>query len=540
MRHLDLNESWSFLSRKSFGGAVAVFTLVLVANALAQQSAIPPPPPPDSEQPSQTMQEPPSPNNVRAVRLTAVEGKVQVFNGSEPAFDQALPNMPAVEGMRFVTGDDGRVEVQFEDGSVARVTPNSSITLAQLSRDGQGTTITTIEADSGLTYYELNGRAGQYSVRFGPNAAIPADSAIFRLNLDGNPVDLAVTHGSVHVTDSQNLAVDVHTNQSARFDTQSSGKYQLAQSVTADTWDQWNSDRDQALATLEENATTARASTGNPDDAAWNDLDYYGDWYNVPGYGEAWAPSGVGSDWDPFGVGYWGFYTGIGYTWISGYSWGWWPYHCGAWNWFNGFGWMWFPGNCGVGLIGGGWYPYAAVWRCPPNYKPPLKPLNLPSHGLAPHHKGQAQPLFAVNRGQQFGDVFRAVGGEKPAPRVFNYDGRSISAAEPTVRVRNGGPIGEGFTTAITRTHPELPGNSNVRPAIPTPSHQPGAGSSVGYVPSTVYRPPPPSYHPAPAPSPQPPRNSYTPSAPHVSAPSGGGMHVSAPAPAPSGGAHPR
>jgi hypothetical protein len=512
MRHLVLNKSTNSLSGKRIFGAIAVVALVLAATAFGQQAAVPPPPPDaDASQPS--LQEPPEPNTVRAVRLSDVEGKVQVFNGSEPAFDQGLQNMPVVEGMRFVTADDGRVEIQFEDGSVARVTPNSSITLSQLRRDPQGTTITTIDANSGLTYYEVNGRAGQYSVRFGPNAVIPADSAIFRINLDGNPADLAVTHGSVHVTDGQNLALDVHTNQSVRFDTQSPGQHQLAQSVAADTWDQWNSDRDQALATLEENATTARASTGNPDDAAWNDLDYYGDWYNVPGYGMAWAPSGVGSGWDPFGVGYWGYYNSIGYTWISGYPWGWWPYHCGAWNWFGGFGWMWFPGNCGFGYFGGGWYPYAAVWRCPPNYKPPQRPVNLPSHGGPPHHRVPALPLGAVNRGTQFSDVFRTFGGVKPTPRIFSYDGRNITAAEPTVHVRIGGPIGEGFTAAVARTNPEVLGTSYVRVTTPRGTYQSGTAGHAGYVP------PPPAYR---------------------SNPAGGGAHVSAPPPPPSGGAHPR
>ena len=50
----------------------------------------------------------------------------------------------------------------------------------------------------------------------------------------------------------------------------------------------------------------------------------------------AWTPSGVDANWDPFGQGNWGYYTTVGYVWISGYSWGWWPYHCGAWNWFDG------------------------------------------------------------------------------------------------------------------------------------------------------------------------------------------------------------
>ena len=530
MRHPLICHSW----RRRIGSIIAaspvlvpVFALVLAVTAFAQEPAVPPPPP-DAQSPARPSQPPaPDSNNIRAVRLSDVEGKVQVFNGANPAFDQAQPNMPAVEGMRFVTGPDGRLEVQFEDGSVARVTPNSSVTLTQLHRNGDGSTVTTIDANTGLSYYELNGRAGQYTVRFGPNSVVPVDSSIFRINLDGNPADLAVTHGTVHVSDSQNLSLDLRTNHSIHFDTQNPGQYQLVQSVTADTWDQWNSDRDQALAMLEESATTARASTGNPDDAAWNDLDYYGDWYNVPGYGMAWSPSGVGTNWDPFGIGSWGYYSGIGYTWISGYSWGWWPYHCGAWNWFDNFGWMWFPGNCGFGAIGVGWYPYAAVWHCPPNYKPPVRPVipaRLPSHGPISH----PEPLIAVNRGPQFAQQFRTIGDAKPASRVFDYEGKSIAPAESTIHVLSGGPIGEGFTTAAERTNPEVFDRSTVRVAAPgRNAYQPGSRGSNGYAPPSY------AYHPTPSAG-SAPRSSYTP-------PSGGGAHVSSPAPAASsGGAHPR
>ncbi len=143
------------------------------------------------------------------------------------AFSQAQLNMPMVEGMKVVTAEDGRAEIQFEDGSVVRVTPNSSITLAQLSRGSDGSTVTVIKADTGLTYYELNGRAGQYTVRFGQDSIVPMDSSIFRVDLDNIPAELAVTHGSVHVSDNQDLAADVHTNQTIRFDAQNPDEYQL-------------------------------------------------------------------------------------------------------------------------------------------------------------------------------------------------------------------------------------------------------------------------------------------------------------------------
>lgn len=527
MRHPEVNPSWRRRIRHIFGGTVAIAAFALALSAWAQDTATPPPPPPDQPQAQgqaqQGQQQEPAQSNVRAVRLSDVEGKVQVFNGSAVAFDQAQPNMPVVEGMRLVTADDGRVEVQFEDGSVARVTPNSSITLTQLHRDADGGTVTLIDANTGLSYYELNGRGGQYTVRFGPNAVTPLDSSIFRVDLDGNPAELAVMHGSVHVQDNQNLSLDVHTNQSIRFDTQNPGQYDVVQSVSADSWDQWNSDRDQALATLESDATTARASSGSPDDPGWNDLDYYGDWYNVPGQGMGWGPSGVGQNWDPFGVGSWGYYPSFGYTWISGYPWGWWPYHCGAWNWYSTYGWLWFPGNCGWGTFGGGWYPYATVWHVPPGYKLPLRPVHGPRQGPVP----RLQPLIAVNRGNQF-NQFRSVGEPKPPARAFEYQGKTIAAAEPTIHMRDAGPLGEGFTNTVVRTHPEVfdrtpngsvnaPPRNTYRPVnrnnFAPPSYPAHNNTYTG--PRTTYSPPRVS---APAP-----HFSAPPPAPHISAPSGGG-----------------
>jgi hypothetical protein len=247
------------------------FCLMITGFAAAQDAATVPPPPADTQ--ANSLQEPPPDAGVRAVRLSDVQGSVQVLDASGTAFGQAQPNMPVVQGMKLVTAEDGRAEIQFEDGSVARVTPNSSIKMAVLSRNADGSTLSVIEADGGLTYYELNGRGGQYTVRMGPDNLIPVDSSSFRIDQDNNPAILAVTHGSVHVSNDQSLAADVHTNQSMRFDAQNPDEFQLVDSVTANSWDQWNSDRDEGLAELDENATNARASTGSPDNPAWSDLD---------------------------------------------------------------------------------------------------------------------------------------------------------------------------------------------------------------------------------------------------------------------------
>lgn len=473
------------LFRSSLRGGLLVSGLVLLflfpamiafsqdsGSSDTQQQTAPPPPPSDLTIPAEQASGPES--NVRAVRISDVEGVVKVYQGDQLVFDQAQPNMPAVEGMRFDTSDNGRMEIELEDGSVARVTPNSSIRLSQLHRDSSGTTITQIDALKGLTYYELNGHGGKVSVHFDTEVATPIESAVFRISLDAAPNTLAAMHGAVHVEDGQGVALDVHPNQTFQTDPQQPGEFTVAQSLTADSWDQWNSDRDDALASLEANQTTARASVANPNDAAWNDLDYYGDWYDLPGYGEVWAPAGVDENWDPFGNGSWDYYSGLGYTWISGYPWGWWPYHCGAWDFVGGWGWIWIPGNCGFSLTGGcGWYPYATVWRMPRGYVPPFRPHPHPHPG--PHPR--PIPVIAVNRGPQYSAPFHKAGvprpepgGGRPEPRVLAFDGRQIAPLQAGIHPLQRGPVGENFTTSLVREHPEM---------TPRVEHSPGFVSPV-------------------------------------------------------------
>jgi hypothetical protein len=468
-RSLFLIRRRKSLPRLLLFSAAFVFLITGLVAAARAQDTTPPPPPPDQPAATPSDAQAPGQSQVRAVRLSDVEGKVQVFQGDTVAFDQAEPNMPAVEGMRFVTGDNGRLEIEFEDGSVARVTPDSSIRLTQLRRNADGSTVTQIDALTGLSYYELNGRGGQYSIHFGADVATPVQSAVFRVTLDTAPSQLAVMHGAVHVDDGQGLSLDVHPSQTFQTDPQQPGEFTVAQNISADSWDQWNSDRDQSLAQLESSESPARASSGNPDNPAWNDLDYYGNWYNLPGYGQVWSPAGVGASWDPFGVGSWGYYPNFGYTWISGYPWGWWPYHCGAWDYLDTYGWLWVPGNCGWGFYGAGWYPYATVWRVPNGYVPPPRPHGRPIHnpgGPRPAVGEHPENLIAVNRGSQFSAPFHFENGAKPEARPLSFDGKTIAPIEAGIHPLQSGPMGESFTTALVRTHPEMAPSFGARSTV--------------------------------------------------------------------------
>lgn len=500
--------------------------------ALAQSQTTAPPPPPDAQQ---SLQQQPTSSSTRAVRLSDVEGSVRVLENGQLAFEQAQVNMPVVQGMQFITANDGRVEIEFEDGSVARITPNSSLTITKLASESNGTPVTVMTANTGLTYYELNSDSGQYSVNFAPavqDTITPLGSSIFRVDVDSPPAQVAVMHGSVKVTNSQGLQAELDTNQTGLFNEQNPNEYQLQQQVSANSWDQWNSDRDQALAENEQQA----GAEGNPSNPAWDALDANGNWYDVPGYGMGWSPSGVGEDWDPYGLGSWGYYNGIGYTWISGYSWGWWPYRCGAWSWFDNFGWMWFPGSCGMYGFGSGfgWYPYTVIWTVPPNYRVPHCPKEIRGggrgHGKMPNPTPYKRPpLIAVNRGGQFTQQFRSVGnvGPAPAPRTLMFHGQKIqpihlkgvgsSTVGPSIsrgsliRPAYRGPMYQpqgGRTTYQPRARAPLSGNRMSRPPAPVyraPVYRAPSAPSFHpqyHAPAPQFHAPAmPSFHPAPAPS---------------------------------------
>ena len=114
-------------------------------------------------------------------RISFVQGSVQMVTGQGADPQQAVMNMPATDGSRLQTGGDGQVEVEFGDGSVARLTPNSSIQFDHLGQDQ-----VQLEQPAGLAYYELNVGEGHppFTVQAGGVSLQPTGNAILRVGLD--------------------------------------------------------------------------------------------------------------------------------------------------------------------------------------------------------------------------------------------------------------------------------------------------------------------------------------------------------------------
>ena len=333
-----------------------------------------------------------APPAARAVRLSSVDGQVQLSQGNNVLADSAIANTPIFEGTRVTTADDGRAEVQFEDGSVARLSPNSSLVLKVLRGTGEAE----MDLESGLGYFELQGAGPSGSIRvgFGDSVATPSGFTVMRINLDTPPGELAVFSGNAHLERGSAVTVDLHGGESVALSANDPSRYTLNETIEPDSWDSWNSDRDQVLtseAAVKTGATKDYAQDANP---AWNDLDANGNWYNVPGQGNIWSPYEASNPgWDPYGSGNWMNQPGYGYMWISGNPWGYLPYQCGMWNYYDAFGWGWAPGMGGCnpwwGMGGGGFYYGPNIGRGFTGYRPPMRP-HPPRHPFG--------GLIAVNR----------------------------------------------------------------------------------------------------------------------------------------------
>jgi len=379
-------------TRSGFGKAILGLALMVAGSALYAQDQGPGPDP-----------------GMQAARLSSVDGQVQISQGNQVLANQAMVNAPLFQGTMISTADDGRAEVQFNDGSVARIPPNSSMTLSVLRQQG-GLADAEVVLNSGLGYFELQGETSSSNirVRFGDNVVTVDGFTVLRVDLDNPPGELAVFSGNAHLQQGDAVALDVHGGESVTFNSGDPTNYNLADTIEPNSWDAWNSDRDQALTTEQADRTAATSGVPDSNNPAWSDLDSSGNWYDVPGQGYVWSPyEAQNADWEPYGCGSWMWTPQFGYVWVSCESWGFLPFQMGMWNYYSGFGWGWVPGG-GVPWWGNGGWAYN-IGRAPLRYHPPQRPAGGPVRprggpvlpGGGPLYAGgkyQPHPVMVVNR----------------------------------------------------------------------------------------------------------------------------------------------
>jgi len=304
-------------------------------------------------------------SQARIVRLSDVQGSVQIDKNTGVGFENAVINLPITQGTQLRTGDGGRAEVEFEDGSALRLTPNTTVEFSSLGVNESGDRVSKVNLVEGMAYVNWLGKnSEQITLDFAREQVSLNHAAHFRVDASPEIANLSVFKGEVEVEGPAGK-VNVDKKKTATFDVSQDDKYTAENKIVEAPLDSWDK---------EASAYHDQYSRNNSSPYGYgaSDLNYYGAYSNVPGYGMMWQPYFTGVGWDPFMDGAWGFYPGYGYMFASAYPWGWMPYRYGSWMMVPGFGWMWQPG---------GWNSWLTVPRYTPSATAHVTALVPPTNG---------------------------------------------------------------------------------------------------------------------------------------------------------------
>jgi ferric-dicitrate binding protein FerR (iron transport regulator) len=317
-------------------------------------------------------------SHARVVRLSYLSGTATVKRPGAAEAEPAMLNVPIQEGFELSTSEGSYAEVEFENGSTARLGERSKLLFHQLALDANGNKLNGMTFEQGYATFhfvpEHNSpptptRDGSiyfhppygdvYRVKVADTTVTADGKCEFRTDLDQDRLRVEVFNGSVDVA-TPTLSSKLEQGKILEHEV---GGTELAfntqKGIVKDDWDKWTEARDkQVLLTEKDEAVHATGPR-----YGWSELDTYGEWVALPGGRFGWSPY-AGAGWSPYINGLWQFYPGFGWTWISGEPWGWLPYHCGLWDFDPFFGWYWMEPMFGCGI----WQPSLVSWYAGPGW----------------------------------------------------------------------------------------------------------------------------------------------------------------------------
>lgn len=310
-------------------------------------------------------------SGVRIVRLSEIKGVAQMDRNTDRGYEAAFANLPVVQGSKLRTAE-GVAEVEFEDNSTLRLTPNTVVEFPQLRLSPTGATLSTIHVLKGTVYVSLTSSAksgkkpaNQVTVLFGVDKLLLAPSSHIQLAVADPATRLAVLEGSAQVEDPSGITT-LGKKKSLLFDPAGKTPPTQVANLEKTDFDAW----DKNAADYHKHVANVSAFAGSSGFSGINDLNYYGSFSNVAGCGNVWRPYLTSAAWDPYANGTWAWYPGAGYSFVSPYPWGWAPFHSGEWQLCNSGGYGWRPGGNWRGLVNTPKAPGVG----PTHLRPPLPP----------------------------------------------------------------------------------------------------------------------------------------------------------------------
>ena len=350
--------------------------------------------------------------HARIVRLSLVQGDVRfardvrgdALTESRANWEAAAQNLPIRQGYAVAT-DNGRAEVEFENGAMAFLSENTVLEFYDLSSEDGDFTTRLILRQGSAEFYVNPGRGDYFSVTGGDFSVEAGSKATFRMNNFDDGTSVNVLHGRLTaLVNGKNT--ELEKDQSLSVKAGEPDSMAVERVPANDEFDQWVSGRIDSVNTASSAAMQYSNSYGYS--SGFGDLYTYGAWFPMAGYGYGWRPYGVGLGWCPFDFGSWYYDPFFGWSFLGSQPWGWAPYHYGGWLFRPGIGWVWSPaGSFGGGGIGR-WRPVTGVWlrnstgtvAIVPSHPLDVKgktPLNLASGAFEVSSRGVTGPLPAAS-----------------------------------------------------------------------------------------------------------------------------------------------
>jgi hypothetical protein len=177
-------------------------------------------------------------SHARVVRLSYVSGTVGVKRPDAAEWSEALVNAPIQEGFEISTSADSFAEVEFENGSTARLGELSQLTFDQLALDAEGDKLNRMTFEQGYaTLHFLPQNHDAYSVKIADATLTPRGKSLFRTDLKKGHVRVEAFKGSVRIV-ARSGAAKLGKDEILEYNTGTTEvAFNTRQGIVKDSWD---------------------------------------------------------------------------------------------------------------------------------------------------------------------------------------------------------------------------------------------------------------------------------------------------------------
>jgi hypothetical protein len=184
-------------------------------------------------------------SHVRIVRLSYVEGDVSVIRPQGAGRTRGLTHLPLAHDA-VVETTNGIVEIEFEEGTVARLAPGSRLHLAELGLREGGERATRLSLEEGTASFRSVPRPGDTFIIGTPHFQVTAaERAQFRIEIIPEGSRIRVFRGTVSVEGGWGT---IQVAKGQLFEWRPTlREILLTRDQETDAWDAWNLERDRVV-----------------------------------------------------------------------------------------------------------------------------------------------------------------------------------------------------------------------------------------------------------------------------------------------------